>query len=136
MQRAMKIRELKMPAGDLHAFDPGRHLSALQFDPTDAPVTEEDRVGLSGIVHYLAFLSLRGGPEPYESSLVPHSSSAYAALDAYFGHLEGWSELPRESDALPYRVLVPFLLDYYPPPMRTARGGLLGRLVGWWRGRA
>jgi len=134
LPRAMKIRELRAPSGDLRAFDPGRYLCGLQFYPADEPLGESDRDGLAQMIHYLAFLSLRGGTERFESSLVPHSSSAYVALETYFGHLEGWEDLPREADALPYRVLVSFLMGYYPPPER--RSSLLIRLARWWKGRA
>ena len=131
----MRIRELRAPPAAVGAFDPGRYLCDLTFDPSDDPLTEADRVGLSQMVHYLAFLWLRGVTELYESSLLPQSSSAYAALDAYFGHLDGWSELPRESGALPYRALVEFLMHYYPPPERPPRRRLLRKLAAWWSGR-
>ena len=135
MPRAMKIRELRVPSGDFRDLDPGRYLCELEFYPADESVGEGDRDGLAQMVHYLAFLSLRAGPELYEASLVPHSSTAYVALETYFGHLDGWKELPRESDALPYRFLVPFLMDYYPPHPAGAGQSLLSRLVHWWKGR-
>jgi len=130
----MKIRELRVPPAD-RPFDPGQYLCGLEFYELSEPVSEDDRVGFANMIHYDTFLSLRHGPEHYEASLVPHSSTFYAALEACFGHLDGWSELPRESDGLPFRVLVPFLLHYYPPPEKPVRQGRFGRLADWLKRR-
>ena len=130
----MKIRELRTPSADT-SFDPGQYFCGLEFYELNEPVSEADRVGLANMIHYTTFLSLRHGAEPYEASLVPRSSTFYAAVEACFGHLEGWHELPRESDALPLRFLVPFLLHHYPPPEKKARTGRFGRLADWLKRR-
>jgi hypothetical protein len=129
--KAMKIRELRVPAAD-QPFDPARYLAGLEFYESAVPLTETDRSGLANIVHYLAFLSLRHGDDQYNAAVIPRASSAYAALESCYQHLEGWSELPLDAEGLAYRDLVPFLLHYYPPPERPSTG-ISGLLKRWWK---
>ena len=129
--KAMKIRELRAPPAD-RPFDPAQYLTGLDFYESDDPLTEADRIGLANIVHYLAFLSLRHGDSQYNAALIPHASSAFAALESCYQHLDGWDELPNDAGALPYSHLVPFLLHYYPPPERRSTG-ISGLLKRWWK---
>jgi hypothetical protein len=115
MPGVVKIRELTAPSGDLGAFDPGRYLCSLDFYATAEPVDDAERDGLAQLVHFVAFLALQAHSPAFATAVVPQDSFAHAALESYFGHLEGWTDLPRDAKGLPYRALASFLMAYYPP---------------------
>lgn len=113
MRKAVKIRTLTAPPLPLSEFDPGAYLGALEFDETDAPVTEEDRDGLAQFTHVLAFLALQAQSKRWDSSVIPRGSLAHRALESHFGDLEGWPSVPKRG--LSYRALAGFLMQHYPP---------------------
>lgn len=113
MGNAVKIRTLQAPSPPLSEFDPGAYLSSLEFYETDSPASEEDRDGLASLAHYLAYLALKARSSRWQSSVIPQHSHAHRALESHFGHLDGWPEVP--SEGLPYRQLVSFLMQHYPP---------------------
>ncbi len=121
MAKAVKIRELMSPPLPLNEFDPGAYLSGLDFEETDAAVTEADRDGLAQFAHFLAFLALQAGSSRWASSVVPAASSAMRALESHFGHMAGWPIVPKSG--LPYRQLATFLMPHYPPRAPDAEPG-------------
>lgn len=121
MAKGVKIRELMSPPLPLTEFDPGAYLSELEFEETDAAITEADRDGLAQFAHFLAFLALQAGSSRWASSAVPTGSSAMRALESHFSHLAGWPDVPE--GGLPYRELAGFLLPHYPPRAPDAEPG-------------
>ena len=113
--RAVKIRELVAPSGDLAEFDPGAYLCSLEFYPTTEVVDETERDGLAQLVHFVGYLALQANSPAFATAVVPTESLAHSALESYFRHLEGWSDLPRDGHGLTYRALASFLMTYYPP---------------------
>jgi hypothetical protein len=113
MGNAVKIRTLSAPPTSLSEFDPGAYLSGLEFYETDSPITDEDRDDLAQFAHFLAFLALQAQSSRWDSSVVPQGGQAHRALESHFGHLTDWPGVP--ADGLPYRQLVVFLMQYYPP---------------------
>jgi hypothetical protein len=115
MGNSVKIRTLTAPQTPLTTFDPGEYLSGLEFYETDSPISEEDRDGLAQFLHFLAFMALQAKSSRWAASMVPRESLAYRALEAHFGHLNGWEELREDEPGLSYRGLSSFLIRYYPP---------------------
>jgi hypothetical protein len=113
--KAVKIRTLLAPTGDLAEFDPGEYLCGLEFYPTEEPVDDAERNGLAQLVHFVGYLALQARSPAFATAVVATDSLAHAALQTYFGHLEGWNELPREPAGLTYRALASFLMTHYPP---------------------
>jgi hypothetical protein len=121
MAKAVKIRAVMSPPLPLTEFDPGAYLSELEFEETDAAITEADRDGLAQFAHFLAFLALQTGSSRWASSVVPTGSSAMRALESHFGHLAGWPTVPE--GGLSYRQLASFLLPHYTPRAPDAEPG-------------
>ena len=119
--KAVKIRTLLAPSGDLAELDPGEYLCSLEFYPTEEPVDEAERDGLAQLVHFVGYLALQARSPAFATAVVPTDSLAHAALQSYFGHLEGWADLSTEPAGLTYRALASFLMGYYPPRLPGSR---------------
>ena len=115
MSKAVRIRTLVAPDGDLSEFDPGAYLSALDFYETSDEITETDRNGLAQILHFLEFLATNAQSRRWSGSVVAHGTSAYNALASHFGDLPGWHDVARPGENLAYSEIVRFLLSHYPP---------------------
>ncbi len=115
MGGAIKIRTLTAPSTDLGSLDPGEYLGGLEFYETDEPITDEERDGLAQLTHFVAFLALEAKSTRFATSVVGGHTLAYRALESHFGHLAGWTTVPRDERGLEYRGLVVFLMNHYPP---------------------
>ena len=120
MSKAVKIRTLTAPGGDLSQFDPGVYLSGLEFYETSDEITETDRNGLAQILHFLAFLATNAQSRRWSGSVVAHGTSAYEALASHFGDLPEWHDLAVPGENLAYSEMVRFLLPHYPPRTPSA----------------
>ena len=118
MRKAVKIKTLTSPSGELSSFDPGRYLSGLDFYETDDAVTASDREAMAQLVHLLAHLSLKNRSDRWPSSTVTADSAAFRALNSHFSHLDGWDKLAT-ADGILYRSLASFLIKPYPPRRPT-----------------
>ena len=112
---SVKIRTLTAPQTDLSSFDPGVYLGGLDFYETADPISDEDRDGLAQFAHFLAFLALQAESSEWQHSVVSRNTLAFRALESHFEDLEGWNELVEGAEGIPYRALVTFLMQHYPP---------------------
>jgi hypothetical protein len=113
MPKSVKIIQLFAPPDDLSQFDPGEFFSKLEFQETEADITEEDRNGIAQLAHFMAFLALESRSSKWDQSVVAKDSQAMAVLETHFGEIPGWPKTTKRG--LSFRKLASFLMPLYPP---------------------